>query len=99
MTGTIAQVQGTVSHASESIFGKLLINDKNGFPTTEDIFNFYPKAFVIIGNLGQFKGENGVNQEHLRSFELCRKNFNQPEIITFDELYERAKYITEVNDI
>lgn len=99
LTGAIAQVQGTVSYASESIFGKLLINDKNGFPTAEDIFNFYPKAFVIIGNLGQFRGENGVNQEHLRSFELYRKNINQPEIITFDELYERAKYITEVNDV
>jgi hypothetical protein len=29
------------------------------------------------------------------SFELYRRNISPPEIITFDELYERAKFIVE----
>jgi hypothetical protein len=34
-----------------------------------------------------------VNEEQYRSFELYRRNTAWPEIITFDELYERASYI------
>jgi len=30
-----------------------------------------------------------------RSFELYRRNMNHPEVITFDELYQRAKLIVE----
>ncbi|KAB0772293.1 Shedu immune nuclease family protein [Pseudomonas aeruginosa] len=98
LSGAVAQIQGTVSYAAEKLYGKLDITDSNGFPTTENVFNFQPKSFVIIGNLSQFIGENGVNQEHLRSFELFRRNIYQPEIITFDELYERARHIVETDE-
>jgi hypothetical protein len=30
-----------------------------------------------------------------RSFELFRRNLTQPEILTFDELFERARFIIE----
>lgn len=36
---------------------------------------------------------NGVNENKFSSFELFRQSQMNPEIITFDELYERAKYI------
>ena len=98
LTGAIAQIQGTISYAQESIFGKLTLTDQNGFPTKEDVFNFRPRAFIVIGNLEQFNGEYGINQEHIRSFELYRQNIFQPEIITFDELYERAKYIIATSE-
>jgi len=98
LAGATAQIQGTVSYAFETIFGKLEISDSEGFLTGEEVFNFHPKSFVIIGSLSQFFGEHGVNQEQLRSFELYRKNLNQPEIITFDEIYERAKHIVEVHE-
>src|SRR5690606_21026329 len=32
LSGAIAQVQGTVSYAAETIFGKLQLTDKEGFP-------------------------------------------------------------------
>ena len=35
----------------------------------------------------------GNNEEKYSSFELFRRNIQNPEIITFDELYERATYI------
>jgi len=98
LSGAVAQVQGTVSYAAETIFGKLVLTDSNGFPTAEEVFNFHPKSFVIIGSLSQFYGEHGVNQEHLRSFELFRRNTFQPEVVTFDELYERARHIVEASE-
>lgn len=52
----------------------------------------------MVGNLEQFIGEHGVNQERYRSFELFRRNTGSPEIITFDELYERARYIVQQNE-
>ncbi len=98
LSGAVAQVQGTVSYAGETIFGKLSLTDSNGFPTAEEVFNFHPKSFVVVGSLSQFCGEHGVNQEQLRSFELYRRNTFQPEVITFDELYERAVHIVEASE-
>lgn len=98
LSGAVAQVQGTVSYAGETIVGKLPLTDSDGFPTAEEVFNFHPKSFVVIGSLSQFGGEHGINQEHLRSFELYRRNTFQPEIITFDELYERALHIVEAGE-
>ena len=37
----------------------------------------------------------GVNGEQMESFELYRKSHNEVEVITFDELYERARFIIE----
>ena len=51
----------------------------------------------MIGSMAEFSTENGVNKDKLRSFELLRKNIVSPEIITFDELYERARFIVVHN--
>jgi len=93
LTGAISQIQNTVSLASHDIYNKLDIYDKEGNPTGEEIFNFKPKSFLLVGKLSEFVHEHGVNQNKFRSFELFRKNILEPEIITFDELYERAKFI------
>jgi len=98
LSGAVSQIQGTVSSATESLFGKLHLTDTDGFPTSEEVFNYQPKSIIIAGNLSQFCGEHGVNQDQLRSFELYRKNTIQPEIITFDELYQRASQIVETSE-
>lgn len=98
LSGAVAQVQGTVSYASESISGKLQLTDKEGFPTAEEAFNFSPKSFVVVGSLDEFVGDHGVNEAQLRSFELYRRNLHQPEVITFDELYARARHIVSASD-
>jgi len=98
LSGAIAQVQGTVSYAAETIFGKLQLTDKEGFPTAEEAFNFSPRSFVVVGSLKEFVGDHGVNEAQLRSFELYRRNLHQPEVITFDELYERAKHIVSAGE-
>lgn len=93
LAGGVSQVQGTVAAAADSIRSKLTLVDKAGNPTKDEAFNYMPKAFVVVGSLSQFVTEHGVNEERFRSFELFRQNTLSPEIITFDELFERARFI------
>lgn len=98
LAGAIAQVQGTVASAIENLSSKINLSDSDGNPTGEEIFNYQPKSYLVIGSMGEFVSEHGVNKDKLRSFELLRKNTSNPEIITFDELYERAKFIVQHNE-
>ena len=98
LAGAIAQVQGSVAAATKSLTEKILINDNDGNPTGEEIYNIQAKSYLVIGSLEEFVTEHGVNEDKLRSFELLRKNIQSPEIITFDELYERAKFIVGFNE-
>lgn len=98
LAGAIAQVQGTVASAIDTLSNKINIVDNEGNPTGEEIFSYLPKSYLIIGTLKEFSSEYGINKEKYRSFELFRKNIFNPEIITFDELYERAKYIINYNE-
>lgn len=93
LAGGVCQVQGTVASAVDSIQAKLEITDRNGNPTGEEAFIHMPKAFLVVGNLSEFLNSHGINQEKYRSFEIYRRNTSSPEIITFDELYERARFI------
>lgn len=97
LAGAIAQVQGTVASAVENLSIKINPNDSEGNPTGEEIYNYQPKSYLVIGSMGEFVSKHGVNKNKLRSFELLRRNTTNPEIITFDELYERAKFIVENN--
>lgn len=95
MSGAVSQVQGTVSRAIKNLSEHIEFEDEQGNPTGEEVFNYHPKSFLLIGNLAEFETDHGINKEKYRSFELYRRNINVPEIITFDELYERAKFIVE----
>ena len=93
LSGAISQIQNTVALSTQNIYGKIQVEDNQGNLTGEEVFNFHPKSFLVVGKLDEFRNEHGVNLHKYRSFELFRKNIVSPEIITFDELYERAKYI------
>lgn len=95
LAGAVSQIQKTVQAALLEIRTKLEIGDELGFPTGEIAFLFQPRSFVVIGNLQQFVSDNGINEQQFASFELFRRNITNPEIITFDELYERARFIVE----
>lgn len=95
MAGAVAQVQATVAIAMHKLHGMQRVLDDDGNPTGEDVFNFKPRAFIVIGSLIEFIGEHGVNQDKLRSFELYRTSLIGIDILTFDELYERTKFIVQ----
>jgi len=97
LAGAISQVQGTVASAIENFSSQISVKDTLGNPTGEEIYSYQPKSYLVIGSMGEFATEHGVNKDKLRSFELLRKNTINPEIITFDELYERARFIVHHN--
>lgn len=98
MNGAIAQSQKTAQKTIENLRERLETYNENGDPTGESIFSYKPKSYLIIGNLQEFETPEGVNKEKYASFELYRKNMLAPEVITFDELYERAKFIVQNNE-
>jgi len=95
LAGGIAQVQRSVQVSLTNIRSKTDIKDSSGAPSGEQLFLYQPKSFIVIGSLSEFKSEHGINEEKYSSFELFRRNTIAPEILTFDELYERAKFIVE----
>jgi hypothetical protein len=55
------------------------------------IFTVKPKGIVVIGRLD----EVGSSRHKLETLERFRQSLHGVEIITFDELYERARFIVE----
>jgi hypothetical protein len=97
LSGAVSQVQGTVAVATAEI-RKLTETTEDGDPTGAYSYNYMPRSFLVVGHLKQFTNEHGVNEEKHRSFELFRGNISSPEIITFDELYERARFIVHQHE-
>ncbi len=82
----------------QDIQTKIEFESKDGDPTGEIAFLYQPKAYVVIGSLSEFVSGSKVNEQKFSSFELFRRNTANPEIITFDELYERAKFIVQQSE-
>lgn len=94
LSGGVAQVQATVQSAIEQYSRSVQLTNEDGDPIGGPLFNFDPRAFLVIGNLSEFTTADGrVNASKFRSFELFRRNVRRPEIITFDELLNRARFI------
>lgn len=96
LAGGVAQVQGTVHAAVEHIGHRLRGDDADGYESNAELtYLVEPKAYLVVGNLDQFKNEEGVvHDDKATSFELYRRNLRLPEVVTFDELLARARWIT-----
>jgi hypothetical protein len=93
LSGGIAQSQKTIHKTLENLPTEFRPSDSHGNPTGEVLYSYRPKAFLIAGQLSEFVAPEGINRERFASFELLRRNVLSPEIITFDELLERARFI------
>lgn len=67
--------------------------DASGNPITQKAFD--PKAILIIGNTSQFVGDDRENRMKAKTFELFRRDSRNIEILTYDEVYKRAKYLVD----
>ncbi|MER7406046.1 Shedu immune nuclease family protein [Streptomyces sp. NPDC000070] len=94
--GGVAQVQKTASKAQQLISREFLtrIYD-DGTPTGVEMSTTRPRQVVVIGSLREFTHNGAVNPEKINSFEFYRTSIRDVEIITFDELYQRACFIVE----
>jgi hypothetical protein len=50
---------------------------------------------VIVGHLGELAQDEAINIEKMTSFELFRRSQSGTEILTFDEVLARARFIVE----
>ena len=95
LSEAISQCQSAVLGAENQLREQFQPKDKAGNPISQPVFNYRPNSTLVIGRLTDFQTENGVNSDKYGSFEMLRRNLVMPNIITFDELYERAKFIVE----
>lgn len=97
VTGAIAQLQRSVQKALYSLTERLEPKHSSGERTGERLYLYRPRSFLLIGSLSEFQGKVDINEDKFSSFELFRRSLTTPEILTFDELFERAKHIVAVS--
>lgn len=97
LRGGVAQVQKAIHKLSLNVSENYkVLTIGGGSPTGEIVATVRPRGVVVIGRLAEFVEEHGTNYERLASFELYRNTLAGLEIITFDELLARARFIVEV---
>lgn len=95
LAGGIGQVQKTVHDAVSLIRGRLASVDADGAQTGEVSYLYKPRSIVVAGNLREFQSGEALNETRYSCFEMFRRSLKEPEIVTYDELYERARFIVE----
>jgi len=90
LSNAVSQTQKTVFEFTRNRF-RDYSKDGDGNDTGRIIYSVEPRSYLIIGNLQQLLS----NDDKVACFELFRRNLRAPEILTFDELYQRARYIVE----
>ena len=85
LAGAIAQIQANC--AQWEISGSRTDENRDYL---ENIYTASPKGIVVIGHTSQLD-----NRMKKFSFERFRQELRNPEIITYDELYERARFIVD----
>lgn len=89
----ISQVQSTIEKWISEKHSVLSEKDEEGYTTNKKVFSYQPKGILVVGLLSQLKKDEKYHQPKISSFELFRRQITNPEIITFDELYYRARNI------
>ena len=99
LAGAVSQTLMTVDGMERQFQRMLVMTDKQGNPTGEEAVIARPRSVVVCGSLSEFETDNGINHDKFRSFELYRRHLVSPDVVTFDELYERARLIVESSEI
>jgi hypothetical protein len=90
LSNAVTQTQKTAFEFVQHRFRDPL-KDGGGNDTGSVTYAIEPRSFLVIGNMTEVKG----NDDKITCFELYRRNIRTPEILTFDELFERASCIVE----
>jgi hypothetical protein len=96
VAGAVTQAQQTVHLACRDLGEYLQDTSPEGELLQSGTFLLRPRSFVIVGTLKQLTGSiGGAHPDKFRSFELFRRNLQEPEVVTFDELLARAEWHVE----
>ena len=89
LAGAISQVQ--INCAEWEMYGARTERNRALLP---EVFTVSPKGIVVIGKTSELD-----NLDKRNSFERFRREIRNPEIITYDELFERAKFIVGESEL
>jgi hypothetical protein len=92
LTDAVAQIQGNTDELNVSA-----ARDRNNEQILRGKYTVTPKGILVVGSLGEFKDpQSTVDIPHkVWTFERFRRSLTNVEVITFDELHERAKFIVD----
>lgn len=92
----VAQCQTTVDETIRRTERLVARTDSKGFPADEAVV-CRPRSILVVGSLRQFFADDGrLSLERFEGFERYRRSIRDPEIVTFDELYERARMVLDL---
>lgn len=96
VAGGVAQCQATADETSLELGKTVDLKDLDGY-TIDRAFVCRPRTILIVGSLNQFiSADSNVHQEQFESFERFRRGLRDPEILTFDELFARARLVVDL---
>lgn len=94
LRGGIAQLQKTMHKVTlKATENYHRFTSSSGSPSGQEVSTVQPRGVVVVGLLSEFEEAHGINYERFASFELLRQSLHGMEVITFDELLERARFI------
>lgn len=88
VSNAVTQVQKTTFEFARRRFRETM-KDMGGNDTGDLTYAVEPRSFLVVGNSEEIAG----NDDKIACFELYRRNVRAPEILTFDELLFRARFI------
>jgi hypothetical protein len=88
VSNAVTQVQKTTFEFARDRFREAM-KDSQGNDAGQTTYAIEPRSFLIVGDTAELQG----NDDKITCFELFRRNVRAPEILTFDELLYRARYI------
>jgi len=91
LSGAVAQCQQAVQEVERAFERQIQRVDADSFTTGEWTAVCRPRTILVIGSLSEFQAEGGTSWVRFESFERYRRSLTAPEIITFDELCDRAR--------
>ncbi len=90
VSNAVTQIQKTAFEFARGRFRDGM-KGSDGTDTGETVYSIEPRSYLVVGDLTQLQG----NDDKIACFELYRRNIRSPEILTFDELFYRARFIVE----
>lgn len=100
LAGAVAQVQDTSQSAIETLRSTINeIKDKDGYLSGEYFTTIRPRHAVVIGDTKQLLNDQGqLNESQIKSFENYRRSILDVDVLTFDELRDRASFIVHSSE-
>ena len=99
VAGGVAQCQGTADEAERLLGPTVDVTTDDGHVEGR-AFVCRPRTVLVVGSLTEFLDDGGnAHHEKFESFERFRRGLRDPEILTFDELFARARLALALQDV